>query len=307
MLINAANLALLFQGFNAAFNKGWEGAATDYAKIAMTVPSQTRTQTYGWLGQVPRLREWLGDRVIKSLAAHGYTIANKKFELTLSVSRDDISDDQYGIFAPLFQDMGRAGREQPDELVFALLAAGFTTACYDNQNFFDEEHKVLAKGGQEVLVSNMQAGAGEAWYLLDTSRAVKPIIFQEREKPEFQSCDNPHDYNVFSRDEYLYGIRARHNVGFGFWQLAFASKADLTPENYAAAREAMQTMRGDEGRLLGIRPDTLVVPPSLESKARKIVSSALTDAGGTNEWAGTATPIISPWLAPELVAEPDPE
>ncbi len=297
MLINAPNIALLFKGFNTAFNKGWEGAVTDYSKIAMTVPSHTRSKTYGWLGQVPRLREWIGDRHIKSLSAHGYTIENKKFELTIKVSRDDISDDQYGMFGPLFQDMGRSGREQPDELVFALLAAGFTTSCYDGQSYFDADHPVLDKAGNEVSVSNVQAGAGDAWYLLDTSRAVKPIIFQEREKPEFQSCDNPTDFNVFSRDEFLYGIRARHNVGFGFWQLAFASKADLTPENYAAARQAMQTMRGDEGRLLGIRPDTLVVPPSLESKARKIVSSALTAEGGTNEWAGTATPIISPWLA----------
>lgn len=297
MLINAPNIALLFKGFNTAFNKGWEGAVTDYSKIAMTVPSHTRSQTYGWLGQVPRLREWIGDRHIKSLSTHGYTIENKKFELTIKVSRDDISDDQYGMFGPLFQDMGRSGREQPDELVFALLAAGFTTSCYDGQFYFDADHPVLDKAGNEVSVSNVQPGAGDAWYLLDTSRAVKPIIFQEREKPEFQSCDNPTDFNVFSRDEFLYGIRARHNVGFGFWQLAFASKADLTPENYAAARQAMQTMRGDEGRLLGIRPDTLVVPPSLESKARKIVSSALTTEGGTNEWAGTATPIISPWLA----------
>lgn len=193
--------------------------------------------------------------------------------------------------------MGRSGHEQPDELVFALLAAGFTTECYDGQYFFDTDHPVLNQAGEQVSVSNMQAGASPAWYLLDTSRAVKPLIFQEREKPEFQSCDGPGDHNVFSRDEYLYGIRARHNVGFGFWQLAFASKAELTPENYAAAREAMQTMRGDEGRLLGLRPNTLVVPPSLESKARKIVSSALTAEGGTNEWAGTATPIISPWLA----------
>lgn len=296
MLVSPGNLDILFKGFNGAFNKGFEGAPSDYAKITMTVPSQTREQTYGWLRQLPKVREWLGDRVVHGLVADGFTIVNKKFELTISVARDDISDDQYGIFGPLFEDMGRSAREQPDELVFGLLAQGFTTPAYDGQYFFDTDHPVVGPNGEEVSVSNMAAGAGPAWYLLDTSRALKPVLFQEREKPQLQRQDQDTSAPVFSRDEFLYGMRARHNVGFGLWQLAFASKAALTPENYAAARLAMQTLKGDEGRLLGIRPDTLVVPSSLEGAARKILSSALTDGGGTNEWAGTATPIVTPWL-----------
>lgn len=297
MLVSQPNLDILFRGFSASFTKGFDGAPSDYAKVAMTVPSQTREQNYGWLRQLPKMREWLGDRVVHSLVADGFKIVNRKFELTISVARDDISDDQYGIFGRLFEDMGRSAREQPDELVFGLLANGFSTQCYDGQYFFDSDHPVIGDNGETVSVSNVQAGTGPAWYLMDTSRALKPVLFQEREKPLFQRQDDESHPNVFSRDEFLYGIRARHNVGFGLWQLAYASKAELTPESYAAARLAMQTMRGDEGRLLGIRPDTLVVPSELEGAARKIVSNSLTESGGTNEWAGTATPIVTPWLS----------
>ena len=44
-------------------------------------------------------------------------------------------------------------------------------ACYDGQNFFDTDHPVGEQGSQET-VSNVQTGAGPAWYLLDTTRPV---------------------------------------------------------------------------------------------------------------------------------------
>lgn len=67
-------------------------------------------------------------------------------------------------------------------------------------------------------------------------------------------------------DEYLYGVRARANAGFGLWQLAFGSRAPLTAANYAAARASMSSIKGDQGRVLGIRPNVLVVPPALERR-----------------------------------------
>lgn len=54
--------------------------------------------------------------------------------------------------------------------------------------------------------------------------------------------DNPPDENVFYKREYIYGSDGRCNVGFGLWQLAYASKQPLTAENYEAARAAMMGM-----------------------------------------------------------------
>lgn len=309
MLINAHNLSVLFQGFNASFTRGVTQAPSHYKDIAMVVPSTTRETTYGWLGQFPKMREWLGSRIVRNLAAHSYTVRNRKFEDTVAVQRDDVSDDQYGIYGPMFEEMGKAAAEHPDDLVFALLAAGFTEACYDGQYFFDTDHPVIGSDGQPASVSNMQAGSGPAWFLMDTSRAIKPLLFQKREDYVLTSLDRETDENVFMRDEYLYGVRARANAGFGLWQLAFASKADLTAANYEAARKAMQEFRGDEGRPLGIKPNVLVVPPALEGDAMRLLNNgtrveSVDDGGGgtvpvaiANEWAGTAKPIISSWLA----------
>lgn len=297
MLINKSNLSQLFNGFNSAFNKGLDGANSHYKDISMTIPSSGSEETYGWLGQLPRLREWLGDRVIKNLVAHSYTVKNKLFEESLSVKRTDMEDDNYGVMSPLFAEMGRVSGEHPDELIFSLLSAGFDTTCFDGQFFFDTDHPVGTN--DPVSVSNMQSGANPAWFLLDTSRAIKPLLFQERISYSLTSLTNETDENVFLKDEFLYGIRARVNAGFGLWQLAFASKGTLDATNYAAARTAMMELAGDEGRKLGIKPDTLVVPPSLESDALALIENQLIINAGvsvSNHWAGTAKLIVVPWL-----------
>ncbi len=175
-----STLDILLTGFRTAFSEAFSGAQTAYKEIALVVPSNTREELYGWLGQFPKLREWLGDRVIHNLSAHSWTIVNRKFESTIAVYRESIEDDRFGVYAPMFREMGKAAAEHPDELTFALLAGGFTNLCYDGQNFFDTDHPVRTGASSYVSVSNYQAEAGTAWYLLDTSRAIKPIIYQQR-------------------------------------------------------------------------------------------------------------------------------
>lgn len=297
MLINSGNLDALFKGFDTSFNKGLGEAPSQLGRFAMTVPSSARDNTYAWLGQIPRMREWLGDRVIHGLGAHGYTVLNRKFELSLDVARDDIEDDTYGVFGPLFEEMGRSSRQHPDELVFDLLKAGFQSKCYDGQYFFDTDHPVKDENGDEQAVSNMEAGSGPAWYLLDTSRAIKPLLFQKRTDYVLTKLDNESDANVFMRDRFVYGVRARCNAGFALWQLAYGSKQALTPDRYKAARAGMMSLRGDTGKLLGVTPNLLMVPPALEEEGRLILNAERDADDNSNVWKGTADLIVSPWLA----------
>ena len=227
MIVNQGNLAHLYTGFKASFSKGFAGAPTFCREIATVVPSSTREETYGWLGQFPKMREWIGDRVPKNLAGHSYKIVNRDFEQTITVPRNDIEDDQYGVFGPMFEEMGRSAAELPDELVFGLLKAGFTTPCYDGQYFFDADHPVGVNNAV-VSVSNFQGGTGEPWFLLDCSRPLKPMIFQERRAlGALVRKDQPDDDNVFWRKEFAYGGDGRCNAGFacGDWPTPRASRS----------------------------------------------------------------------------------
>jgi phage major head subunit gpT-like protein len=263
--------------------------APAFAKdIAMTVPSASRDETCGWLGSFPAMREWVGPRHVKNLVANGFVIRNRKFEPT-EITRDDIADDKLGLFKPMFAEMGQAAVRHPEELVFGLLASGFTTACYDGQVFLNTDHPVTDADGIVTLVSDTGGGAGTAWYLLDTSRAVRPIIWQEREKYEFQQLTQENSEYVFLNDRYLYGIRARVNAGFGLGQLAFGSKQTLNAANYAAARAAMMGFTADGGRKLGVTPTLLMVPPSLEEAGLNLLNTEFGAAGASNPWKGTTT------------------
>lgn len=295
MIINSGTLDLAFRGFKTVYSDAFDATETHYDKIAMTVPSVSRDETYGWIGQFPQLREWVGPRQVKNLSAHGFTIVNRIFESSVSVKRTDIEDDRLGIFKPMFAEMGTFARRHPEELVFGLLKDGFAAPSFDGTTFFAEDH-VLEKDGVKSSVSNVQTGSGDAWFLLDTSRAVRPIIWQERMPYEFQSLTETNDPHVFLNDQYLYGVRARVNAGFGLWQLAFGSKATLNAANYAAARAAMMDFRADGGRILGVKPTVLVVPPSLEEEALQLLNAMVNDGGGSNVWSKTAELIVTPYV-----------
>ena len=297
MIINSANLAAVRTGFSTLFSKGLGQASSAYKKFATVVPSSTKEQKYGWLGKIPSVREWIGARVVQNLSEHDYTIKEKKWELTLGVDRDDIETDNIGTYGPLFENMGESTGAKWDELVFTMYKLGFTLTCYDGQAFFDTDHPVLDESGNLISVANTDGGTGAMWVLLDNSRSLKPVILQKRKDFNFVAKDKDTDDNVFGLNEFVYGADARANVGYGFWQFAWGSKQPLTPDNYEIARVALMEMKGDYGRPLNIKPDTLMVPPRLERAANKIIKSDKGPNGETNEFQGTATVEVVSWLA----------
>lgn len=297
MIINSANLAAVRTGFHTAFKNGLGQAQPQYERIATVVPATTKDQKYGWLGKVPNVREWVGPRAVQNLSQHDYQISEKPWELTIGVDRDDIETDNIGIYTPLFEEMGRSTGAFWDTLVWALLKEGFTTPCYDGQYFFDTDHPVLVADGETISVANTDGGSGTPWFLVDASRALKPIILQKRRDFTFVAKDRETDDNVFDNREFKYGADARANVGFGFWQFAWGSKQELNGTNYGTARAALSGMKGDYGRPLGLTPNLLIVPPALEGAGRKLLNSEYASGGETNEWKGTAELLVVPWLA----------
>lgn len=296
MILNNNTLKGINTSFSAIYNQAFEGAPSQFEEIATTVPSTKGENAYPWLGMTTRFREWLGDRVIQNLKTHGYTIKNKKFENTVAVKVDDIEDDNLGIYKPLVENLAYDSKTHPDILIFDLLKNGTSYKCYDGQPFFDTDHPVI-KDGKEVSVSNYKTGTGEAWYLLDTSRPIKPLIFQKRKDYKLKVVDDDKSENVFNRDEILYGVDARCNAGYGLWQMAYCSKQELTSANFAAAYAAMASFKGDNGKPLGIRPTILLVSPQNFSKANEVITADRLANGQSNPNKNLVKVVMAPWLA----------
>lgn len=290
MMITPQNLRGIYVGYNTIFNRALEGIQPLYTEVATTVPSTTESETYAWLGDIPGMRKWVGDREIQNLTASDYTIKNESYESTFGIDRENFEDDKLGLFKPAIEQLARDAAQYPDDLIFTLLGEGFQTPCFDGKPFFSDAHKTggktvsnmshaklsldayvaarasmmsltnsqgralnlipdklvvppaLEKDARDILVADyingtkntMQGTAkplvvpqlakyGSAWFLLCTSRPLKPLIFQERKKPKFVSKTNETDDNVFMSKQFLYGVDARGNAGYGFWQMAYGS------------------------------------------------------------------------------------
>ncbi|WP_047257997.1 Mu-like prophage major head subunit gpT family protein [Chromobacterium subtsugae] len=297
MLVNAENVQAIFWALRTEFNNAFGAAPTVWDQMATRVPSTGKQNIYAWLENFPRMRQWIGEKQAKALAAHGYTIVNNSFEATVEVDRDDIEDDQLGIYAPQAQNAGVSAKQLPDEIVIDLLNNAFVNPCYDGQPFFAQGHVVrglpvsnlsnlpLTIAGQAaamktygVVRTNMRKTTDEdgrplnitpnllvvppaledianalmtnerlndgmanpyrntatvlcdarltsdtAWFLLDTRKPIKPLIYQERKQPEFVQQVTPESDNVFMRKKFRFGAEARAAGGYGFWQMAAGS------------------------------------------------------------------------------------
>ena len=71
MVVNQATLRSIGVGFSTLFNRAFENTETTWEKVATKVTSDTKEQEYGWLGQFPQMREWIGSREVQKMLLHG--------------------------------------------------------------------------------------------------------------------------------------------------------------------------------------------------------------------------------------------
>ena len=292
MILNAATLALLAQTVDMRFQAGGARAVTAWDAVAMTVPSASAENIYPYLKDVGAIREWVGDRVIQNLAKGEFSIKNKDYEQTQGVPRTAVDDDAYGVYGPMFENMGLNVASFPADQIFPTLKAGFTTLGPDGQYFFDTDHPV----GSGV-VSNFMGGSGEAWYIIDASKVYKPVIWQPRKAFNMVKLFSETDPNVFFKKEYVWGVDGRAGVGYSpFWQLAFGSKQTLDATNITATLVAMASQKGESGKPLKVTPTHLVCSPTLGETARKIFGAELINGGESNVLKGRLQVIEAPEL-----------
>jgi len=295
MIINADALARVYTAFSAVFNNAFQATETWYEQVAMTVPSNTRIMDYKFLLEFPTVREWIGDRQINSLEPKTYQVEAKDWEATIEIERNDVEDEQLGLYNPIVAAMAEEAKRHPEKLVAELLKNGNTATCYDGQPFFATDHPV---GNQDVANIVNSDPPSEAWYLIDQSRAIKPFIFQLRRGVQLVRMDRPDDEHAFLRRKFRYGVDYRGAAAYGLWQLAYCSTQELNATNYAAARAAMMSHTNAEGVPLGIKPNLLIVPPALEARAREILHAQFilgdNSVGGSksNIWQGSSELLV---------------
>ena len=309
MEITPSSLQLLFQNVRKDYQSGYVVAPTFYQQYSMTVPSTSEQNVSAWMDYVPQLRQWVGERNVKNVVSRAVTATNQLYEGTVEIPRAKIEDDQYGLYGPTSQMLGRAAAIWPDQIMTAALVNGgaATSLAFDGVPFFNNAHPkdlsgelagtqsndlalaltpanfatALATGksyvgrdgtpmgcymggtlpilmvgptlektardlvqanffspgaaygaaaanapssntfyGAAQIIINPFITSATAWYLLDVSMPVRGLVWQLRQTPQFTQRFSDTDANVFERDVYQYGVRARGVGTYGLWFLA---------------------------------------------------------------------------------------
>jgi len=144
---------LLLAGMKTNFMSAYEVAVKDYMKIATTIVSGKSSETYPWLGSVPKMQEWRDERIPQAMLEHNFTIANRDFEASIAVDRNAIEDEQYGQIEVRVKELATEAVRFFDELAYTLMGQGtastgtagtiyegVTLNCYDGNPFFYTLH-----------------------------------------------------------------------------------------------------------------------------------------------------------------------
>lgn len=297
MATEAEIIEALQATMSAAYTRGLTAAQPQWSKIATEVPSSGAANYYGWLKDLPGIQEWVGDRQLADVGKHGYAIENKTFESSISISRDEVDDDQIGHYSVISQNYGAQVALFPDTLSYPLLAAGFDTLCYDGQNYFDTDHPLETTPATTFsnVVGDPTTDTGEPWFLIDDTQVLKPIVYQNRRPFVFKNMNPSEEYTWFN-NKYAAGVDGRCNVGFSFPQLAIGSKAALTDANYEEAKRKLATMKKADGTAIGTRATKLVVGPNNEAAAKKLIARMLVEGGDSNIYYNDVEIVMSPYI-----------
>jgi phage major head subunit gpT-like protein len=149
MATDTARAVATLRGLTSKFDAGMQAATPFYPQVCTTVQSNGSDEQYGWLGGMPGMREWLGDRQFNTLRAGNFTLLNKEWESSVGIDKNDIDDDRLGMYGPVLEQLGLEAAMHPDELLISMLEGGESAACFDGQYFFDTDHSWGDSGTQD--------------------------------------------------------------------------------------------------------------------------------------------------------------
>lgn len=275
--------ALQVQGTDA-YLKGLQSVSAPVADlIAREIPMTTETLSGPIAKMVGPMREWLGSRQVQAIEKTNHVLVAKLFELTVGCPRTAVDDDQTGTYMVSYESMGQQAAAWKDQQVVAKLALGETDLGYDGVAFFSDSHPEDYGNPDNANTYDNLIGTGSAaWYVMDISKALKPMVFGMRERPVLTHRFDPSDPHVFDNDEYLSGVRARGVADYGFPQTIVKCKNTLDATNFEACEYALRSRVNGAGENLGLNATLVLVPSIHATLAKKLFGRSDLGSDGVN-------------------------
>lgn len=142
MIVNQQSLDAIFYNFRLLYGEAFKAVTPIYKDLCTEVSSSTREERYPWLASIKGLEEWIGPRTFQNLSSRSYSIVNKHFQQAVEVNRDDIEDDQIGLYSTSVKMLAEEAAVHPDILVHQVIESGTTATGYDGVPFWSDAHPV---------------------------------------------------------------------------------------------------------------------------------------------------------------------
>ena len=175
MAIDIASAQVKLRDLTAKFDNRVAAATPFYPNVCYDASSVRTSEKYGWIGNMPGMREWLGERQFSELRAANFVLENKHWESSLLIKKTDLADDNLGQYGPVLEQLGIEAAHHPDELWFSVLEQGASSTCFDGQYFFDTDHAWGNSGTQSNSITSTVASTS-APTVAEVKTAIRKMV-----------------------------------------------------------------------------------------------------------------------------------
>ena len=145
-----AELQRVFKNLGKSLDDGFNLHPDIFVGQADFDTSTTAANLYAYLGQLPGVREWLGDRVLHELSTRMIELPNKDWELSFKMKETEMEDAlgtgdgrQLNQWAKMVRSAGEAYRIKRNAHYTDVLYGGLSeTWSVDGQYFYDSDHPI---------------------------------------------------------------------------------------------------------------------------------------------------------------------
>ncbi len=193
------------------------------------VPSNLRIENYTWMTPAPGIARYAGFRRLAQMSPIKYTVENLEYDGSFTVPLRDVEDDQVGGYKKRMGDLVmKADAPFKSQLALTQLANGKTATCFDGTAFYATAHNIgsysaAVPGAVTNVSGNLMGytasgtsdGVVSRFCLLITNTGLKPIIYQARKPPRFDTDAGTKQSNKAKKADYWIDLECA--AAFGYW------------------------------------------------------------------------------------------
>ena len=211
--------------------------ASTYKEWTTTIPITGSIWSAGWTGKMPKARPWFGSRVVHEPAPQTYQVTPIPYELTYSIEQFTFMDSDVNttsIFWRELPDMVSQWRRQPEYELRDLLEASGVQTSDGRQNGLDG---------------------------LSAFNTAHPIDLYN---PGFNGGGNALFASGTYCNDFTSGGQTINGTLIG---------GALSTASFTSVLEYMQVIPAEDGEALGVMPDTMMIPSTLQVEANFILKA----------------------------------